>query len=232
MVERPRDILRNTSFFKGLADESIDVIAGMSRVVRFPKNETVFRQGERCEAFYCVASGMVRVYKLAPSGKEHILHFAEPGRTFGEVAAVGQFPYPAFAEAVENTVCALVPVQQFQAAIRADHGLCLQLLGGMTFWVRELVGLLEDIVLRDATGRVAGYLLRSDTAADGLAFALPVMKKDMASHLNLTSEALSRTLRRLVELDLIALPDPQHVRILDASALQDIAEGIMPGEFA
>ena len=232
MAERPRDILRNTSFFKGLADDSIGVIAGMSRVVRFQKNQIVFRQGERCEAFYCVASGMVRVYKLAAGGKEHILHFAEPGRTFGEVAAIGRFPYPAFAEAVEDTVCAMVPTKRFHEALQADHGLCLQFLGGMTFWVKELVGLLEDIVLRDATGRVAGYLLRADTAADGTPFALPVLKKDLASHLNLTSEALSRTLRRLVELDLIALPDAQHVRIIDASALGDIAEGIMPGEFA
>jgi CRP-like cAMP-binding protein len=225
------EILRKCSLFRALGDQWIELLASEAITRRFKKGERILRQGDECPGLYCVGRGLVRVFKVAPSGKDHVLHFADPGKTFAEVAALGEFSVPAHAEAVEDTLCVVVPADRLRKLLTSHHELCLQLLSGMSFWVRQLVGLLEDIVLRDASGRVALHLLEADPSAGKVAFTLPVLKKDLASHLNLTSETLSRTLRRLAESGLIEMGPGQRIRILDAAALRDVAEGLLPAEF-
>jgi CRP/FNR family transcriptional regulator len=231
MEASTKDIFRKCRLFSQLTDDLLELLGSHAQVVRFKKGARILRQGEQCPGLYCVGSGAVRIYKIAPSGKEHVLHFAEPGATFAEVAVIGRFDSPAYADALEDSVCVLLPADWFRRLLATNHELCLQLVRGMAHWVRQLVGLLEDIVLRDAIGRVAGYLLRMEQSGTPAAFTLPVLKKDLASHLNLTSETLSRTLRRLAELDMIQMPDAQRVGILNRAALQDIADGLLPAEF-
>jgi len=225
------EILRKCGLFMGLDEASLALLTREAVTRRFARGQMIFLAGDECPGLFVVGEGQVRIYQIAPSGKTHVLHFAGPGRTFAEVAAMGGFRCPAFADAVEDTVCAMIPTHRFMSLLRTNHALCLQLLTGMSLWVRQLVGLLEDIVLRDASGRVAQYLLRADPTGGQGEFTLPTLKKDLASHLNLTSETLSRTLRRLADTGLIEMGYGGQIRILNTEALQDVAEGLLPAEF-
>jgi len=224
-------IIRNCGLFCGLSDASFEKIAKIARTVRFKRGQMIFREGDPCPGIYVVGEGTIRVFKLAPSGKEHVLHFAHPGTTFAEVAAIGRFDCPAFADAAEDAVCALIPEAGFRRIVNEDHPFCIEMMTGMSQWVRNLVGLLEDLVLRDATARVARHLIQSDSTKGQGEFTLLMRKKDLASHLNLTSETLSRTLHRLVECKLIETRE-QRIRIRELAKLQDVADGLAPAEFA
>ncbi len=199
----------------------------MARLAKFAKGQMIFRQGQPCPGVYVIGSGLVRVFKTAPSGKEHVLHMVGAGNTFAEVAAIGGFDCPANAEAVVPTVCALLPLDRFRKAIEEDHALTVDMMMGLTGWVRQLVDLMEDIVLRDAAGRLARFLLEADSGEDG-SVALPTLKRHVASHLNLTSETLSRTIRRFTEAGLIEPSESARVRIVDRQRLREIADGVGP----
>ncbi len=199
----------------------------IARLAKFRKGQMIFRENEECPGVYVVGKGMVRVFKTGAGGKEHVLHIVEAGGTFAEVAALGGFQVPAAAQAVESTLCALLPQPLFRKALEEDHPLCLGMLSGLSLWVKHLVGLLEDVVLRDAAGRIANYLLDARRAADG-DVALPSLKRYVASHLNLTSETFSRTLSRLVDAGLITVGEKNHVRIVSPERLRGIAQGVVP----
>jgi len=225
------EIIRGCGLFGGLTSGALEKVTKIARIVRFRRGQTIFREGDPCPGIYVMGEGTVRVFKTSPSGKKHVLHFAHAGMTFAEVAAIGQFDCPAHADATEDSVCALVPRVEFRRIVNEDHGFCIEIMTGMSKWVHHLVGLLEDLVLLDATARVARHLIKSDTTGGQSEFTLPMRKKDLASHLNLTSETLSRTLHRLVDCGLIETHG-QRIRIFDLAKLEDVAEGLAPAEFA
>lgn len=74
---------------------------------------------------------------------------------------------------------------------------------GMTLWVRHLVNLMEDVVLRDAADRLARFLLESEPGREG-AVKLPGLKRHVAS------------------------PDTARVQILHPEKLRQVAAGRFP----
>jgi len=217
-------VLQSCGLFAQVDPSRRESLAAHSIVHNFDKGHLIVRQGQACPGIYVVDSGMVRVFKIGPNAKEHVLHMVGPGQTFVEVAALGGFGCPACAEAITNTRCVLIPIEPFRHAIETDHQLCLEMMAGLSFWVRHLVSLLEDVVLRDAVGRVACFLVEAERAEDGTV-KLPGLKRHIASHLNLTSETFSRTFGRLIEAGLVVELDSNRVELRDPERLHEIAEG-------
>lgn len=226
MAQSVIDILHDCKLFSGVDSKGFQRLVTIARLAKFGKGQSIFREGDECPGTYVMGSGLVRVFKTA-GGKEHVLHIVSPGQTFAEVAAIGGFNCPANAEAIAPTTCALLPLEPFQKALREDHGLCLGMMLGMTFWVRHLVGLMEDVVLRDAAGRLARFLLESERTDDGVV-TLPGLKRHVASHLNLTSETFSRILRRMVDGGLVAESENNRIKLLDLEKLALAAKGLSP----
>ncbi len=227
MSQNIGEILRSCRLFATVNEPSFARLVGMARLCRFRKGELIFRENQACPGVYVVGSGLVRVFRIGPNGKEHVLHMVGPGNTFAEVAAIGNFDCPASAQAEVASTCVLLPMDLFRRALEEDHPLCLEMMTGMTMWVRHLVNLMEDVVLRDAGGRLARFLLESEADADG-AIELPALKRHVASHLNLTSETFSRTLSRLIEAQLIVELEGNRIQLLDRARLRQLAEGQPP----
>jgi len=219
------EIVQRCRLFARLQPAARARLAELAELREPAAGSIIFRQGDPCPGVFIVGSGLVRVYKLAPSGKEQVLHLAGPGATFAEAAVIGGFSCPAFAEAVEASQIALIPSEAFRGFLASDHQGCIDLLAGLAGWLHHVVDLLEDLTLRDAAGRLARHLIQH--AGEGGRVELPSMRKHMASQLNLTPETLSRTLRRLDQDGCISA-EREAIVVLDPQRLSAVAEGLYP----
>jgi len=226
MNDEIRHAIDRCPAFGGLDEAHRERLVEVSSIHQAPGGTMLFRQGYPCPGIAVVADGAARVVKLAASGKEHVLRLVEPPQSFLEVAVIGGFDCPACAETVDFTTYVLVPNGAFRDLLEQDHDFCLQLLGGLAFRVRSLIGLLEDIVLRDATARIANHLLEHSDRPSGRV-TLAGSHKDLASHLNLTPETFSRALKRLAQAGAIE-QDKGGIVVADRSGLEDAAEGPHP----
>jgi CRP-like cAMP-binding protein len=72
---------------------------------QFEKGQVLFREGDPSDAFVAILRGRVKVFKSTPAGRDVILEIFGPGDPVGAVAVFDDRPFPASAEALEDTTC-------------------------------------------------------------------------------------------------------------------------------
>ena len=193
------NMLRSCQLFMGLPTADIVAIASFIISKHLGKGEYLFREGDRSEGFYVVQKGAINVHRVNAAGKEQMIHLFQPIESFAEGTLATEAGYPADARATEPTTVLLVPKNDFVDLLRRRPDLALRMLGSMSQHLRVIVGLLDDLTLKDMETRLANWLLkqcpRPITAAP-VAIKLNRTKRVLAAEMGTTSETLSRTLAK------------------------------------
>jgi CRP/FNR family transcriptional regulator, dissimilatory nitrate respiration regulator len=191
--------LRSCQLFVGLPAADIAAMASFALTKYLAKGDYLFREGEPAQGFYIVQRGGINVHRVSAAGKEQVIHVFRPVESFAEAALASEGGYPADARATEASAVVLVPKRDFIALLRSRPELALRMLGSMSQHLRVLVGLLDDLALKDTETRVANWLLKrcpQPLRAGAIVIELDRTKRVLAAELGATSETLSRTLAR------------------------------------
>lgn len=219
------DELASLPHFRGLAGDLLEQIVAASRAREFRAGESIFLQGEPCRAFHVVRTGAVRIYRLSPDGREQVLHHCGPGRSFAEAALLSIGRYPAHAQATETpTEIVEIGGKPFLELFRTDPRLSAAMVGSLCMWMHELVERVEELSIARAGARLARYLLRQPATGAGRSaeIELAMARRELAAHLAIQPETLSRLLRRWQDEGVISV-EGRHLTIPDARALEAIA---------
>jgi len=215
------------AMFSGLRQAELAGLAEIAVRRNFVKGESILVEGDRALGFYLVERGRVKIYKLSPDGKEHILHIIEPGFNFAEACIFFEHDTcPASAEAIENSSLIFFPKDRFLSALEKSASLAMRMLGSMADWVRLMAEQIAGLSLSTVEGRLVSYLVvlarKGEVPfADGVTITLDVEKGVLAARLGTIPETLSRTLKKLQEKGVLRV-DRSNLTVLDSEGLLEM----------
>jgi len=226
------EALKHVSLFAHLDDAARASAARLAVVRRTPAGRVIFREGDPAEGFYVVLDGKVKVYKLSPDGRQQILHVFGPGQAFAEAAMFAGETFPAWAETLAESRLAFFPRDRITAGLAENPALAMGMIASLAKLCRQLAGLVGQVTLNDATGRLARYLTdlarrKGVPLQKGRTVRLDLPKGELASHLNIAPETLSRALGRLAAADLIAV-EGKAITFRNPEGLEAVASGVAP----
>ena len=235
--------LRAAALFRQLDDGQLERLADLAQPQRLPADESLFLQGDPATAFFLLAEGRLKVFKLLRDGRTATVRHVDAGQTFAE-AALFHETYPSCTETMSECLVYRFDKQATLALLLADPQLSVSLLGAMA----ELLGLLNrrvEELLLPVPARLARYLLaradeqlgpapaeRTPAACEPApspdvprVIALPVSKRELAARLGTVPETLSRTFDRLKRAEVIRMSgDHRLIEILSFTKLQRLAQ--------
>ena len=206
-------IAPTTGFFNGKLvsrSPSEGVALGSTRILS--KDEEVFAEGDRAAFFYRVVSGAIRTSKLLSDGRRQIDAFHLPGDIFG---IEGGDEHRFSAEAVGDATVVAYRRSSLDGLSGVDGTFASQVVAAM---MRSLERAQNHMLLlgrKTAMEKIATFLMDlAERLADHDSIDLPMSRTDIADHLGLTIETVSRSLTQLEREGIIELPTHRRSIVL------------------
>lgn len=219
--------VRDLAVCAALPPPAADALERHVTSLELQANAELARAGQPCRHAYSVTSGMLRLVRTLADARRQVVAFVLPGHFVGlSEHAVHRHGVEAV---VPSRVCAfeIDGIRHLRERFPAfEHTL-------LDRACRELDDAHDAMLLLARLSppeRLASFLVRlrrqMSIPDHDPRMALPMGRGDIADHLGLTVETVSRSFTRLREQGVIALPDPHHVEILDPAALHELASAL------
>ncbi|MET3792842.1 helix-turn-helix domain-containing protein [Aquamicrobium terrae] len=193
--EKPN--LRRLPLFREMMTPTFDSLMQIAYSQSFPAQLELIRQGEYADFLHVIIEGSVELH-ASWNGRDTVMGIVHPVSTFILAACVYDEPYLMSARTLERSQIVLIPVADVRVALRRDSDFAMaamrELAGGYRAFVRQA----KNLKLRNSLERLAAYILhQSCRSGDAATIVLPVEKRHLASHLGMTPENLSRSMKAL-----------------------------------
>jgi CRP/FNR family transcriptional regulator, cyclic AMP receptor protein len=190
--------------FEALSPREREVVLSHGRRRVLNRGQTLFNQGTAHDGIYLIETGRIRVFYMAPSGREITLAYWHPGNFVGGPEIFGGGVHQWSGIAVANSSVVHFAGRTMRTLVQQIPNLAIGLIEGLTFKGKCYSALAQMLGTRSVTERLAHLLLHLVDAygvkdPEGILIGAAFTHADLAHMVGATRQWVTISLKRLHE---------------------------------
>lgn len=191
------DRIRGLRLFEHIEPAHFDRLTSGAFMQKFPAGTTLLNEGDTVDFLYILMDGIIEI-QGSWNDKETTVAVVRPLSMLILSSVVLNAPALMSARTLERSEILMLSADSFRRAMREDGLFAVCVAEELAGWNRAMVRQLKNMKLRNASERLANYLLTLQVQQNGsLKLQLPHEKRILASLLGMTPENLSRAFATL-----------------------------------
>jgi CRP/FNR family transcriptional regulator, cyclic AMP receptor protein len=181
MVRAPAKMKRKKPSFGRTSMAVSRIVGGGTSIAKFPANQSIFVQGEPCDALYYLRAGIAKVSVTSKSGREAVIVILVPGDFFGEGCILDNAPRVATVTTLTESTTERIEIAEAKRRLHNDPPFLNKF---MDFLVRRNRRYLRDVRdqhFHSAEKRLARTLLQFAKGHNDA--ALPRLSQEMLANM-------------------------------------------------
>ncbi len=218
-LDEKKKALQANPFFKGLSDASLQELMDGMNLRKFERGEVLFWEGDPCAGLHIIQQGSVKLFRLSPNGRQHIVRVMQEGETCNEVPAFDNGVNPVNVEALEECLVWVISSESVQQLMQKDPQFMQVIVQNLAKMMRHLVKMVSDMAFYQVTHRLARLI--SEIPAEELSGESGARwtQDQIAARLGTVREVVARSLRELERSGAIEVGN-RRIRITNDNILQ------------
>jgi CRP-like cAMP-binding protein len=217
--------MENRAIFKQLTREEVDMVNFEKEFRQYKRGEILYNEGSRISGFYCVYSGIIKVFKTGLDGKEQIIRFAKQGDIIAYRSVLSNEVACTSAKVIEDCQVCFIPSEILISLVKSNSAYALELLKLACHELGEANSFITDIAQKTVRERLAEILLLlvNDFGLDNQNYLqISLTREELANIVGTATESVIRLLSEFKSGKLVEL-NGRKIRILNIRGLEKIS---------
>jgi CRP/FNR family transcriptional regulator, polysaccharide utilization system transcription regulator len=217
--------LESGSIFKNLTADEMEILNYEKDFRQYKRGDILYREGNRISGFFCVNSGIIKVFKTGFDGKEQIIRFAKPGDIIAYRSVLSNELACTSAKVIEDCQVCFIPSEILIQFIKSNSTFSLELLKLACHELGEANSFITDIAQKTVRERLAEILLLlvHEFGLDGESFLnISLTREELANIVGTATESVIRLLSEFKSDNLVELKG-RKIKILNKKELEKIS---------
>jgi len=211
-------------FMDNLEGDHLDVVCSGKVEKDYSEGQSIIKEGTLIRDFTYLKSGLVKLFRRDPSGREQIITIAKPMDYVSLLSVFSNDRYNYSVTALEDSVTCNLKMKEVLSLVKKNGALGFSLLQKMSRVADQLI--LESLEIRKKhlRGRVAYLLIYfSQYIYFSQEFDLPLTRKEMAEYVGMTTENVIRSLSEFRKDGILKIYG-KTIHIVNMDTLKSISE--------